>query len=138
MFEGLKDSIDSMSERQIIGTEIVLIIVSLALLYPSLSVDNELIGIFVAISLASVLIPVNTYMYFRGFHRTAVISLIFAYIVPWIAFFLIKFSPGTNSIAAAILFFMVLFGTIVVGYLLPPVVLIVHIFRKKRMMSKND
>lgn len=135
MFEGLKDSIDSMSERQIIGTEIVLMIVSLALLYPSLSVDNELIGIFVALSLASVLIPVNTYSYLRGFHRTAVASLIFAYVVPWVTFFLIVFSPGTNSIAYALLFFVVLFGTIIVGYLLPFSMLLVYFFKRWRENS---
>jgi membrane-bound metal-dependent hydrolase YbcI (DUF457 family) len=108
MFEGLRDHISSTSERKIISAEIVLIVISLALLYPLLSVDNELIGIFAAISLASVLIPVNTYAYLRGFHRTAVASLIFAYVVPWVTFFLIVFSPGTNSIGAAILFFVVL------------------------------
>lgn len=136
MFVGLRDHLRSMSERKIISGEIALIVISLTLLYPLLSVDSELIAVFVAISLASVLIPINTYVYLRGFHRTAVTSLIFAHVVPWFTFFLIVFSPGTNSIGWVALFFVIFFGSIALGYLLPLIVISVYVLKTWR--DKND
>jgi hypothetical protein len=117
-----------------LNMQMLIILAVILMLYPSASAaGGGTWGLFVALSLAMFLIPLNTYIYEKGFVKTSVISLFSAFVLPSIALTLIMLSPG-NSIAAAILFFVVLGASILLGYLAPPMVLIIH-YLKRRWVS---
>lgn len=125
------NTFSSESPKKFLGIQLILIMAVILMLYPSASAAGGGIWVlFIALSLAMFLIPLNTYIYEKGFVKTSIISLFSAFILPAIGFTLIMLGPG-NAIAALFLFFLILGASLFLGYLAPPLVLIIHYLKRR-------
>ncbi|WP_414837592.1 hypothetical protein ACK3SF_04970 [Candidatus Nanosalina sp. VS9-1] len=125
----------SSRQKKFLYIEVASILALLVMFYLFFYTGERSLGpLFIFASMALALIPIDTYAYYKGFRRTAVLSLVSAFIAPVFSLLLIILSPGGTEAAFLYLFLFLamVLVSVVIGYLAPVAVLLHYYITERR------